>query len=203
MTSKKSKSISKSKSGKPKSSPSKSSKSKSGKPKLIKSKSSQPKLGKAVIGWREWIGLPKFGVPSIKVKVDTGARTSSLHAFDITPIRKRGIDMVRFSIHPEQRSSRYAVTVEAKLVDKRKVRPSSGESELRYVVLTDIQLMGLVYPVELTLTSRDAMGFRMLLGRQAIRDRFTVDPGKSFLNGRRLLGSRRMKKKVRPKKPTD
>lgn len=145
------------------------------------------------IGWREWVALPDFGIPSIKAKVDTGARTSSLHAFDIERFRRKGVEMVRFSVHPEQRSGKHDVTVEAQLLDKRPVRPSSGEAELRLVVLTRVALLGREFPVELTLTRRDAMGFRMLLGRQAIRGRFVVDPGRSFLNGRRVKGTRRLK----------
>lgn len=152
------------------------------------------------IGWREWVALPAFGIPSIKAKVDTGARTSSLHAFDIERFRRRDVEMVRFSIHPEQHSGKHAVTVEAPLVDRRAVKPSSGESELRLVVETEVELLGRRYPVELTLTRRDAMGFRMLLGRQALRGRFVVDPGRSFLNGRRVKGSRRIKKASAKKK---
>ena len=148
------------------------------------------------IGWREWVALPKLGIPSIKAKVDTGARTSSLHAFDIERFRRRGVSMVRFAVHPEQRSGKHAVLVEAPLADRRPVRPSSGEAELRLVVVTDVELMGERFPVELTLTRRDAMGFRMLLGRQAMRGRFVVDPGRSFLNGRRLKGTRRLKKRA-------
>ncbi len=147
------------------------------------------------IGWREWIALPDFGVQSIKAKIDTGARTSSLHAFDIERFRSRGEDRVRFTIHPEQRTKAKAQRVEALLLDKRSVRPSSGESEMRHVVEVTIELMGSRWPVELTLTRRDAMGFRMLLGRQALRGHVIIDPGRSFLNGRRVKGTRRLKKK--------
>lgn len=146
------------------------------------------------IGWREWVALPDFGVQSIKAKIDTGARTSSLHAFDIERFRRRGRDMVRFMIHPEQRSKIGAQRVEAPLLDKRSVRPSSGESEVRHVVETSIELLGSCWLLELTLTRRDAMGFRMLLGRQALRGHILVDPGRSFLNGRRVKGTRRLKK---------
>lgn len=145
------------------------------------------------IGWREWVSLPAFGIQTIKAKVDTGARTSSLHAFDVERFRRRGVEMVRFSVHPEQRSEKHAVTVEAPLVDRREVRPSSGKAELRLVVETEVEVLGRRFPVELTLTRRDAMGFRMLLGRQAVRGRFLVDPGRSFLNGRRAKGTRRLK----------
>lgn len=147
------------------------------------------------IGWREWVALPQLGITSIKAKVDTGARTSSLHAFDIERFRRKGVDMVRFSVHPEQRTRNHSVTVEAPLVDRRPVKPSSGEAEVRLVILTEVEILGRVTRVELNLTRRDSMGFRMLLGRQAIRGRFLVDPGRSFLNGRRVKGTRRLKRR--------
>lgn len=146
-----------------------------------------------VVGWREWIGLPEMGVTTIKAKVDTGARTSSLHAFDVVEFRRGSRRMVRFRVHPEQRSARDVVTVEAPIVERRRVRPSSGRPELRPVIVTTIELMGRRWAAELTLTRRDEMGFRMLLGRQAIRGRFVVDPGASFLAGRRIKGTRRLK----------
>jgi len=148
-----------------------------------------------LIGWREWVALPEFGVPSIKVKVDTGARTSSLHAFDLEEVRRGGRDYVRFKIHPEQRNSRHEVEVEARVHDWRNVKPSSGHVERRPVIETSLQLMGVTWDVELTLTRRDEMGFRMLLGRQALRRRFVVDPGISYQNGRRKAGTRSLKKR--------
>lgn len=144
------------------------------------------------IGWREWVALPTFGIESIKCKVDTGARTSSLHAYDLEEFRRGGRDMVRFVVHPEQRSTKETIHCEARLVDRRKVKPSSGHAELRPVILTEIELMGQRWTVELTLTRRDAMGFRMLLGRQATRGRFVVDPGRSYRNGRRIKGKKRL-----------
>ena len=149
-------------------------------------------LGTRVIGWREWVELPDLGIPSIKAKVDTGARTSSLHAFNVEEYGDGGRQMVRFELMPEQRNSRIVVSAVAPLVEHRKVTPSSGQAEVRPVVLTTIGLLGELWPVELTLTSRDQMGFRMLLGRQALRRRFVVDPGRSFLNGRRVKGTRRL-----------
>lgn len=155
-----------------------------------------------VLGWREWVALPELGVETIKAKVDTGARTSSLHAFDMVEFVRRGQDMVRFVVHPEQRNSRHALEVELPVHDRRLVRSSSGQAERRPVIKTAIEVLGLRWVAELTLTRRDEMGFRMLLGRQAIRGRFFVDPGKSFLNGKRVKGKRKlMKKKVR-KEPT-
>jgi hypothetical protein len=133
-------------------------------------------------------------VTYIKAKVDTGARTSSLHAFDIEEFRRGGADWIRFTVHPEQRSHKNTVMAEAPISEWRNVKPSSGHVELRPVILTTIELLGTQYEVELTLTRRDAMGFRMLLGREATRHRFVVDPGRSFLNGRRMV---KRKKKIK------
>jgi hypothetical protein len=119
---------------------------------------------RAVIGWREWVALPGFGVNSIKVKVDTGARTSSLHAWDVEEFERDGEAWVRFQIHPEQRRETPQVEVEARLKERRHVRPSTGRRQLRPVVVTEMEIFGHRFPVELTLASRDAMGFRMLFG---------------------------------------
>lgn len=151
----------------------------------------EPKIVPA-LGWREWVALPDLGIETIKAKVDTGARTSSLHSFDLEEFVRRGKEMVRFGIHPEQRNARHAVTVEVPVHDRRQVRSSSGQAELRPVILTTLRVLGQECEVELTLTRRDEMGFRMLLGRQAIRGRFLVDPGKSYLNGKRAKGTRRL-----------
>jgi len=153
----------------------------------------KPKGPPGVVGWREWVALPELGVTSIKAKVDTGARTSSLHAYDVEVVARGGRERVRFKLHPEQRDAHRVVACEAPLVEWRQVRPSNGQSELRPVVVTVVELLGERFEVELTLTRRDAMGFRMLLGRQALRGRFAVDPGRSYLNGRRVKGSRRIK----------
>jgi hypothetical protein len=137
-----------------------------------------------VIGWREWTGLPDFGINWIKVKVDTGARSSSLHAFDLHPFKRACKDWVRFQIHPVQRKSIKAVDVEAPVLEYRSVRSSSGKASLRPVIITNILLLGRTWPIELTLASRDEMGFRMLLGREAIRGRYLVDPGSSYYAGK-------------------
>ena len=150
---------------------------------------------KATIGWREWVRLPDFGVDFIKAKVDTGARTSSLHASDIEDFVRDGVDYVRFCVHPEQRSSHPEILVEAPLVARRRVRNSGGKTELRPVVETDIDLLGQRWSIELTLTRRTDMGFRMLLGRQAIRGHFVVDPGRSFLSGKRTKKKKKGNKK--------
>lgn len=164
-------------------------------------KTRKPK-DRIVIGWREWVALPDLGVRTIKAKVDTGARTSSLHAFDLEAFREDSLDMVRFKIHPEQGSSKREKTVKAPVHEWRNVRSSSGEVELRPVILTTIEIFGESWEVELTLTRRDAMGFRMLLGRQAVRGHIVVDPGRSFLNGPRGKQTGRiLTRKKSPKKP--
>ena len=139
---------------------------------------------RARIGWREWVALPDLGVTRIKAKIDTGARSSALHAFDLERFRRRGHDMVRFAIHTLQRSSKRIIVAEADMLDERNVRSSNGVHALRPVILTRVELLGESWPIELTLATRDEMGFRMLLGRQAVRGRFLIDPGRSYLAGR-------------------
>lgn len=138
---------------------------------------------KPVIGWREWISLPDLEV-LVKAKVDTGARSSALHAFDVEGFRQRGRSMVRFVIHPIQRDLTTTVWAEAPLIGEKMVRSSSGRAELRPVIETDLRAGDERWAIEVTLTRRDVMGFRMLLGRQAIRGRFVVDPARSYLLGR-------------------
>ena len=135
------------------------------------------------IGWREWVRLPDLCSVPMKAKIDTGARTSSLHAFDLI-IHGSGDDAeVEFEIHPHQRSSRDGVSVRHPVTAFRKVRSSTGHSERRPVIRTPVRVGDHCYDIEITLTSRDAMGFRMLLGRSALRRRFAVDAGRSFLQG--------------------
>lgn len=136
------------------------------------------------MGWREWVALPDWGISHIKAKIDTGARTSALHAFDIEAFERDGQPWARFAVHPWQDSSLDEVVVEAPLVDRREVRSSSGQARHRPVVHTSMAMAGLIVPVEITLTRRDEMGFRMLVGRQALRRRFMVDPARSYLGGR-------------------
>lgn len=136
---------------------------------------------KPVIGWREWVAFPKFQQTAIKAKVDTGAKTSSLHAFDIKIIQRKGKTRARFKIYPLQDTTETFVVIEAPLVEHRFVKSSSGHREDRPVVITEINLMGQTWPIEITLTNRDLMGFRMLLGRRAIRGKFLVDAARSFL----------------------
>ena len=134
-----------------------------------------------VAGWREWVALPDLGIGAIKAKIDTGARSSSLHAYDMKRFRRRGVSMIRFKVHPIQREARTVVQAEAKLVDLRKVRSSTGVQTLRPVIVTPLELGGRSWEIEITLIRRDEMGFRMLLGRQALRGHLLVDPGGSFL----------------------
>lgn len=135
-------------------------------------------------GWREWVGLPEIGVPWLKAKIDTGAQTSALHATDVEKFTRGGEDWVRFTVHPWQKSDLDAVTVELPVHDRRSVRSSSGHAEDRIVVLTPIEICGRAVPAEVTLTSRDAMVFRMLIGREALRQGYVVDSDASFLGGR-------------------
>lgn len=144
-----------------------------------------------VCGWREWLVLPELSEQLIKAKVDTGARTSALHADDVRIVRRGGKRMVRFTVHPKQRSTRAEFSAIAPLVEVRHVRSSNGAIEERPVIETVVDLGGERWPIELTLTRRDVMGFRMLLGRQAIRHHALVDPGRSYLT-----------RKVRVKKRT-
>ena len=164
----------------------------------MKTKSS-PSL--ATIGWREWVALPDLGIRRIKAKVDTGARSSSLHAYDVETFEKDQEDWVRFKVHPAQRSSQEVVEAEAKVLEFRSVRSSSGKASMRPVIITHVEWMGTRWPVELTLANRGEMGFRMLLGREAFRGRFVVDAGNSYYGGK---PKRSKKKRVRKgsRKPT-
>jgi hypothetical protein len=132
------------------------------------------------IGWREWLALPELGIRRIKAKVDTGARSSALHAYDMEYFTDRGGRWVRFKVHPVQRNSRIVRACQAQVVDMRNVTSSGGHTTLRPVIITDVELQEQRWKVEITLIARDEMGFRMLLGRQAVRDHFLVDPGRSF-----------------------
>jgi hypothetical protein len=136
-----------------------------------------------MIGWREWITLPDLGIKHIKAKIDTGARSSSLHAFDVETFLKGDEEWVRFKVHPVQRKESRVVETAAPVIDHRSIRSSSGEEQIRPVVSTRFRLLDQVYEIELTLADRNQMGFRMLLGREAFRRRFLIDPGRSYLGG--------------------
>ncbi|MCA9152470.1 MAG: ATP-dependent zinc protease [Planctomycetales bacterium] len=137
-----------------------------------------------VIGWREWVALPQLGIKKIKAKVDTGACSSSLHAANIERFQRHDVDWVRFDILPVQRSTRHTVRIEMPVLEFRPVRSSTGHVTERPVILVEVELMGQRWPIEMTLASRHKMGFRMLLGREALRGRFLVDADGSFYGGR-------------------
>ncbi len=133
-----------------------------------------------IMGWEEWLSLPDLGVPAIKAKVDTGARTSALHAHDIEPFGPIDAPLVRFTVAPRARRSDIEIACSAKIVDRRDVMSSNGESERRYVILTRVAMGEREWPIEMTLTNRSSMSYRMLLGRQAIMSDMFVDPASSF-----------------------
>ncbi len=153
------------------------------------------------IGWREWVSMPDWDVAHLKAKIDTGARTSSLHAFGLEWFDRDGNPWVRFEIHPWQRSTADAVTAETSVVATRDIRSSSGEVEHRPVVHTPIVIAGRTVTAEVTLTRRDEMGFRMLIGREALRKRFLVDPGLSYRGGRPDKSIRRRNRGDSAEKP--
>lgn len=145
----------------------------------------EKKSEKPIIGWREWVTFPDLGIDSIKAKIDTGARTSSLHAFHVRIHERDGSTWVSFSVHPYQRNAKTTVSTEAELLEYRNVKSSTGHDSKRPVIVTHVELLGHRWPIELTLANRDSMGFRMLLGRQAVRERFLIDPGRSYNGGKR------------------
>jgi hypothetical protein len=140
--------------------------------------------GKTPLGWREWIGLPDLNIATIKAKIDTGARTSALHAFQVEPFTRDGNSWVRFAIHPLQGDTDKVVLCEAPVKDRRVVRDSGGHEELRYVIDTQVKIGEDRFRAEMTLTDRDTMAFRVLLGRTALRALYVIHPGQSYLQGK-------------------
>jgi ribosomal protein S6--L-glutamate ligase len=133
------------------------------------------------VGWEEWVGLPGLGLPALRAKVDTGARTSALHAFDIEPFGRARKPHVRFAVHPIPGREDVTIACSAPILDRREVTSSNGETEFRFVIGTDLQIGARRWPIEVTLTDRGAMANRMLLGRQALAEGITVNPTESFL----------------------
>ncbi|MAT69605.1 MAG: ATP-dependent zinc protease [Planctomycetaceae bacterium] len=164
------------------------------------SRTAHPKL---VVGWREWVALPELGIAAVKPKIDTGARSSSLHALHIEQFERDGAPWLRFDVHPLQRDSATTVRAEAPLLEYRMVKSSSGHATRRPVIVTQLELAGLCWPIELTLAARDQMGFRMLLGREALRGRFNVDPGHSYLVSKPPVRLVKPKKKKKRKKKSE
>jgi ribosomal protein S6--L-glutamate ligase len=140
-------------------------------------------LDKTLIGSEEWCAFPQLGIPAIKARIDSGAKTSALHAINIKTFQKNNEDWLRFDINPIQNNSKSIIHCEAQLVDQRIVKSSSGTREKRYVIRTEIKLGEHNYSIEVTLTNRDSMGYRMLLGREAMVGRLIVDPERRFVLG--------------------
>ncbi len=140
---------------------------------------------KKIIGWKEWFNLECLGLPAIKGKIDTGAKTSAIHAFNIENFNIKNVEYVRFSIHPLQKNKELEQVCIARVIDRRMVSDSSGKKEKRFVIESDLCISDTKIKIEITLVNRDSMTFRMLLGRDAVKQfDMLVDPSKSFLQGR-------------------
>lgn len=138
------------------------------------------------VGWREWISLPALGIPALKAKVDTGARTSALHACQLDTYQRAGVTRVRFAIRPLRKRPSLLISCDAAVTDRRIVRDSGGHPEERFVIVTPLRIGSAEWPIEVTLTNRDSMLFRMLLGRTAMHERLLVVPDASYLTGKSL-----------------
>ncbi len=146
------------------------------------------------LGWREWVSLPQLGLDRMKAKVDTGARTSSLHAFELRDYDDAGVHRVEFKMHPNQHDTETVVVCVADIVDERLVRDSGGHQEKRWIIESPLTIGAVTWNIELNLTSRDDMRFRMLLGRTALNGRAVVDPSRSYVVGKR---GRSLKRKMK------
>jgi hypothetical protein len=142
-------------------------------------------LALPMAGWREWVSLPELNIPAIKAKIDTGARTSALHAFHLDTFTEKGKTNVRFQLHPFVKRPKHVIECVTVLKDVRWVMDSGGHREERPVIETIICIGGLMWPIEITLTSRDDMRFRMLLGRTAMQKRLMINPSASYLLGKK------------------
>ena len=135
---------------------------------------------KPILGWREWVTLPDLNIEHIKAKIDTGAKSSALHAFAIEPYRKHNQRWVMFAIHPEQDNTELVIECHAAVKDRRIVSDSGGHKQRRYVIETQLLLGSAIITAEMTLTNRDSMLFRMLIGRTTLNERFMIDPSASY-----------------------
>lgn len=133
------------------------------------------------IGWNEWCALPELGINKIKAKIDTGAKTSAIHAFDIETYHNKNKKFVKFNVHPFQRREDTAIYCQAEVIDERHIMSSNGHIENRYVITTSILLGHQQWNIELTLSDRDPLRFRMLLGREALKGRVVIDPNRKLL----------------------
>lgn len=138
---------------------------------------------KTIIGSEEWCAFPDMALPAVKARVDSGAKTSSLHAFNIHPFRREGNLWVSFEVHPLQNNRRTVIRCEKPVLDRRTIKSSSGTTDTRYVISAPIKIGDDIWTVELTLANRDSMGYRMLLGREAMEGRLIIDPSQSFILG--------------------
>jgi hypothetical protein len=145
---------------------------------------------KLVLGWREWIEFPELGVAQVKAKVDTGARTSCLHAFFVESFERESVPWVRFGVHPRRNDAETEIYCEAPIKDRRSVRDSGGHEEQRYVIETLVTVGTRQHRIEVTLTDRDTMKFRALLGRTAIQGLYVVDSARSYVQGKRKKARR-------------
>ncbi len=160
----------------------------------------KPPANRMVIGWREWLSFPGLMSHPIKAKIDTGAKTSALYAVDVQTLTERGTPHVSFILHPFQRVKKPAVHCVAEILDERVVTSSNGHRHRRFVIEVDANLGGITWPIELTLADREMMGFRLLLGRQALKGRFLVDSNRSHIAGRSFAEVSTARKENKPKR---